>query len=125
LQALVDKGVIERYSQNRGVKHVLSRRYYRMVDKKGAYTRRKGLDRETNKTLLLKHIEENRDSGSQLKDLMQVLPALTMPQMQTLLHELKAEGKIHSKGRTRGALWYPNSAQDTITSEKANKSNTD
>ena len=118
LQSLVEKGVVERFGRGRGVKYILSRRYYKMVDEKGAYTRKKGLDRETNKALLLKHIKDNRGSGSRLKELMQVLPALTMPQVQTLLRELKSGGKIHKVGRTRGALWYPDSETDTITSRK-------
>ena len=118
LQSLVEKGAVERFGRGRGVKYILSRRYYKMVDEKGAYTRKKGLDRETNKALLLKHIKENRDSGSRLKELMQVLPALTMPQVQTLLRELKSEGEIHKVGRTRAALWYPDSETDAITSRK-------
>ncbi|MBA7674927.1 hypothetical protein ES703_83155 [subsurface metagenome] len=118
LQPLVGKGVVERFGRGRGVKYILSRRYYKMVDKKGAYTRKKGLDRETNKALLLKHIKENKDGGSRLKELMQVLPALTMPQVQTLLRELKSEGEIHKAGKTRAALWYPGSEMDAITSRK-------
>ena len=118
LQSLVEKGVVERFGRGRGVKYILSRRYYKMVDEKGAYTRKKGLDRETNKALLLKHIKENRGSGSRLKELMQVLPALTMPQVQTLLRELKSEGEIHKVGSTRAALWYPGSETDAITSRK-------
>lgn len=107
LQALVEKGVIERYGRGRGVKHVLSRRFYRMVDKKGAYTRKKGLDRETNKALLLKHIKDNRKSGSPLRELWQVLPSLSRRQVQGLIRELQSEGKIHKTGSTRAALWYP------------------
>ncbi|MCG7853316.1 MAG: hypothetical protein MIO92_12410, partial [Methanosarcinaceae archaeon] len=108
LQALSEKGVIERYGHGRGVKYILSRIFYKMVDKKGVYTRKKGLDRETNKALLLKHIEENKGDGSRLQDLMQVLPALTKDQVQNLIRELKTEGKICKVGTTRAALWYPN-----------------
>ena len=32
--------------------------FYKMVNEKGDYTRKKGLDRETNKALLLKHINK-------------------------------------------------------------------
>ena len=118
LQSLIEKGVIERFGHGRGVKYILSRRYYKMAGEKGTYTRKKGLDRETNKALLLKHIERNKKSGSRLKELMQVLPALSMPQVQTLLRELKSAGTIHKSGKTRGALWYPGSETDTITSNK-------
>jgi len=107
LQSLVEKGVIERFGRGRGVKYILSHRYYKMVDEKGAYTRKKGLDRETNKALLLKHIKGNRDSGSRLKELMQVLPALSKDQVQKLVAELKKEGKIFKIGATKAALWYP------------------
>ena len=114
LPALLKSGAIERI----GRKYMLSRKYYEFVDRKGVYTRKRGLDRETNKQLLLKHIKENRDSGSRLKELMQVLPALTMPQVQTLLRELKSEGKIYKVGSTRAALWYPGPETDVITSGK-------
>ena len=109
LQSLVEMGIVERFGRGRGMKYVLSRRYYQMTGEKGTYTRKKGLDRETNKALLLKHIRENRKTGSRLKELMQVLPALSMPQVQTLLRELKSEGKIYLVGKTRSALWYPDS----------------
>ena len=93
--------------RGRGVRHVLCRRYYKMTGEKGAYTREKGLDRETNKALLLKHIEENKDTGSRLNELMQVLPALSDNQVKKLIAELKNEGKIYHTGTTRAALWYP------------------
>ena len=90
-----------------------------MVDEKGIYTRKKGLDRETNKALLLKHIKENRDSGCRLKELMQVLPALTTDQVKKLIAELKKEGKIYKIGATRAALWYPEK-KDSIVPIKEN-----
>lgn len=104
----MSKGVIERFGRGRGVKYILSRQYYQMVGSRGVYTRKKGLDRETNKTLLLKHIVENSETGSRLKELRQVLPSLSMPQVQTLLRELKLERKIHKTGATRAALWHAN-----------------
>ena len=61
---------------------------------------------------------ENKKTGSRLKNLMQVLPALTGPQVQTLLRELKSQGKIYKIGQTRGALWYPGSDLNYIASEK-------
>ena len=114
LQSLVEKGVVERFGRGRGVKYILSRRYYKMVDKKGTYTRKKGLDREEKKALLLKHIKENRDSGSRLKELMQVLPALSDNQVKKVIAELKKEGKIYKIGATRAALWYPENKDSIV-----------
>jgi len=103
LPALRELGVIEKV----GRKYILSRRYYKFVGKRGVYTRKRGLDRETNKALLLKHIQDNKAMGSQLHELKEVLPTLTHNQVQTLLREMKREGHIHSLGRTRAGRWYP------------------
>jgi ATP-dependent DNA helicase RecG len=77
------------------------------VGKSGAYTRKRGLDRETNKELLLKHIVTHTQTGSRLQELMQVLPTLSKDQVQKLVKELKLQGAIFNKGTTRSALWYP------------------
>jgi ATP-dependent DNA helicase RecG len=82
------------------------------MGKGGIYTRQKGLDRETNKTLLLRHIKENAASGSGLPELEQVLPALSRFQVQKLIQELRAAGRISlwPPATRRGARWYPSNA---------------
>lgn len=104
---LVDLGVVERVARGR---FILGRRYYAATGKKGVYTRKRGLDRETNKELLLKHIRENAKTGSKMEEFYQVLPALTRGQLQTLLVELRAEASIHKIGNTSAARWYPGEA---------------
>ena len=100
---LAELGVIVRAGKG---KYVLSKRFYALAGKKGAYTRKKGLDRDTNKALLLKHIKGNEKTGTRLEELLQVLPPLTYNQVQTLMRELKSEGAVHVVGKTKGALWY-------------------
>lgn len=107
LAPLVDAGVVERFGKGRASRMILSRRFYAMTGKKGLYTRKKGLDRETNKELLMKHIRENEAEGSRLAELLQVLPGLSKNQVQSLLRELKAHGRARVKGTTRAARWYP------------------
>ncbi|WP_040668213.1 ATP-binding protein [Nitrolancea hollandica] len=104
---LLDLGAIERIGRGRGVRYLLSRRFYTSVGRSGVYTRHRGLDRETNKALLMRHIEVNRTRGSQLGELQEVLPALSRKTIQHLLGELKSEGLIHVIGRTRSARWFP------------------
>ena len=106
---LIEMGILERYSRGRGVRYLFSRRYYNFIGKKGIYTRKRGLDRETNKKLLLKHISEQDSTGSRLQELMQVLPMLSKNQVQTLLRELKKSDLVHRQGTTRGALWFMSS----------------
>jgi len=104
LPRLVDLGAIERAGKG---KYILSQRFYALAGKIGVYTRKKGLDRETNKALLLKHIKRKKKTGTRLEELMQVLPAQTHHQVQSLLRELKKEKMVNVVGKTRGALWYP------------------
>jgi ATP-dependent DNA helicase RecG len=106
LQSLREAGFVESQGRGRGTRYFLSRTFYDTSGQKGVYTRKVGLDRETNKALLLKHIDENRQDGSPLFDLQQVLPFLSRDQVQTLLKELKADHKIHNIGRTKGGRWY-------------------
>jgi len=107
LHRLLEAGAIERKGKGRGVRYHLSRRYYRAIGRPGVYTRKAGLDRETHRQLLLKHIRENASEGSRLSELTQVLPELSCTQVQRLLREMKARGSIHCVGRTNAGRWYP------------------
>lgn len=104
VEYLLEQGIIERVT--RGT-YVLSRRFYDFVGKKGIYTRKKGLDRDQNRALLLKHIRESQNSGSPIGELMQVLPAQSRRQIQLLLKSLERDGEIHMIGTTRSSRWYP------------------
>ena len=117
IERLLDRGIIERMGRGRGARLLLSRQFYRYLGKAGTYTRKRGLDRETNKELLLKHILDNRKEGSPLRELKQVLPSLSRHQVQSLLRGLKSEGRIFRIGTTRAARWYP----ERPTSEIASK----
>jgi ATP-dependent DNA helicase RecG len=101
---LLEIGVIERVARG---KFILGRRYYAAAGKKGVYTRKRGLDRETNKELLLKHIRENATTGSRLDELLQVLPSLSRYQVQSLVRQLQRETKIRVEGVTRAGRWFP------------------
>ena len=111
---LKDRGIVELTSRGRGAKPILSRRFYAFLGKKGVYTRKRGLDRETNKALLLQHIQHFRQEGSRLQDLKQVLPQLTHDQIQKLMRELKDDGKVHMIGTTNSARWFPGPLKDAI-----------
>lgn len=107
ISSLIALGALERPSPK---KLTLSRRYYSFVGKRGEYTRRRGLDRETNKALLRQHIERNAREGSPLGELNQVLPGMKVTQVQNLLRELKRAGVAHPVGKTKAARWYPGPA---------------
>lgn len=103
LKHLVEIGIVEHRGRN---KYVLARGLYEATGKSGVHTRLIGLDRETNKELLLKHIRTKAEKGAPLKELQQVLPGHSSRQIQILLDELRSEGKIVPKGKGKGAAWY-------------------
>jgi ATP-dependent DNA helicase RecG len=104
VEELLELGIIERVKRG---KFVLAKRLYAALGRKGAYTRRKGLDRETNRQLILKHLEGNALTGANMDELMQVLPSLTRNQIYPMLCRLRDEGKAVLRGKTRGGRWYP------------------
>ena len=101
---LLDLGLIEK---QKGRTYMLSRRYYEFVGEKAAYTRKKGLDREHNLALLLKHIEDNKAEGSQLEELCQVLPSLPATTVRSYLRTLHRRDQAHSVGWSHQARWFP------------------
>ena len=96
-------GIIEKAGRN---KFVLARSLYKATGKPGVHTRLTGLDRETNKELIIRHIKENGSKGTPLKELHQVLPGHARSQIQVLLRELRDEGRIYVEGNTSAGKWY-------------------
>ena len=104
LRRLAELGVVETVGRGKGTRYLLSRRFYAMIGQKGTYTRRKGLDDETHKELLLKHLREC-PTGGPLSELHQVLPQLSGRKVQVLLNELRLEGRVVLEGSRRWARW--------------------
>jgi ATP-dependent DNA helicase RecG len=125
VQRLLEHGVIERVGRGRGTRYLLSRRFYRFLGRAGAYTRRRGLDRETNKSLLLRHIADSDATGARFGELQQVLPELSRNQVQGLLRALRDEGRIRVEGQRRWARWLPAPAKRRNESEIAKRSKPD
>lgn len=103
---LVELGVVEAIGKGRGTQYLLSSRFYAAIGQRGTYTKRRGLDREHNKALLLKHLKEQAGDGCPMSELQQVIPAKSQDQLKKLLYELRDEGKVGLKGQRRWAKWY-------------------
>jgi ATP-dependent DNA helicase RecG len=113
LRRLTGVGAVERVGRGRGVRYLLSRRFYLMTGRTGAYTRRRGLDRDTHEELLLKHLRES-PAGCALAELCEVLPELGRRQVQALLEELRREGRATVAGTRRWARWRAAPAQSPV-----------
>ena len=103
LPRLTEMGIIEHIGRKR---YVLARSLYAASGKTGVHTRRIGLDRETNKELLLKHIHKNNNVGTPFNELQQVLPGHNRSRIQVLLREMRDSGKIYCEGKTSDAKWF-------------------
>ena len=103
LNRLIEMGIVEHIGRR---KYVLARSLYAATGKSGVHTRQVGLDRETNKELLLKHIRKNNEAGTPFKELQQVLPGLSRNQIRVLMRELSESGKVYCKGTTSAAKWF-------------------
>jgi ATP-dependent DNA helicase RecG len=106
LARLEEHEVIERVGRGRGTKYILSKRFYEFAGTPAAYTRSRGLDRQTNKELLAQHLRGRGKKGSSFSELSEVLPSLSRDQMKSLLRELKEEKRIRLTGATRNAMWF-------------------
>lgn len=100
---LLEMGLIEKTGRN---KWILSRGLYAAIGKTGTYTRRRGLDHETEKELLLKHLKESGKSGSPIGELLDVLPSRPRSQVRKRLAELRAEGRAVVVGQRALGRWF-------------------
>jgi ATP-dependent DNA helicase RecG len=105
LPRLIDSGAVEMIGRGKGTRYILSQRFYAALGSKGVYTRKRGLDHETNKALLEQHLRRQGELGSPLSELRQVLPALAESAIQSLLGELRSEGRVELRGLRRWAKW--------------------
>jgi len=103
VKRLIDMGIVEHVGRS---KYILSRKLYDATGKSGVHTRLKGLDRETNKALILAHIQNNSENGTPFREFEQVLPSHSRRQIRTLLSQLRKEERIRVEGNTKSARWF-------------------
>ena len=102
---LLEAGAVESQGRGKGQHHFLSRPLYEEMGKPGVHTRRKGLDHETNKALLLQHLSSCRDHCAPIRELEQVLPAQSRSAILRMLKELQERGKVQLIGKGPAQRW--------------------
>lgn len=106
---LIEVGAIETVGKGRSRKYLLARELYSSMGMAGVHTRKKGLDHETKKALLLKHLTAVAPNGSAISELQQVLPADSRSAVSRLLEELRESGEVELQGTRRWARWHKRS----------------
>lgn len=114
LKHLTEMGIVEHIGRSR---YVLSRSLYSAIGKSGVHTRIVGLDRETNKELLLKHMRKKGEEGASFKEFQQVLPNLNRDQITVLLRGLRRENRAYCVGKTSASRWFAGSGLATDVEE--------
>lgn len=103
---LVELGAIESVGRGRGTRYILSQSLYSELGAQGVHTRKRGLDHETNKALIEKHLRKQGTVGAPISELRQVLPALSDSGIKRLLSEMKKEGRVKVESRKRWSRWH-------------------
>lgn len=96
-------GVIEKLGHGRGAQYILAQKYYAHKNELGVHTKLSGLERDTYKELIMKHIKEKkRGTAGQFQ---QAFKDLKPMDISNLLRELKKEGKIVRRGPKNTGFW--------------------
>jgi len=106
LSALEEWGVVERIGRGRGARCLLSQKFYGEIGRAGAYTRRKGLNQEAIKELLLDHVRKRGVEGAQFREFQDGFPNLSRGQLRSILDQLRSAGLLTVSGERRLGRWH-------------------
>ena len=105
----LELGLIEKTGKSSGIRYVLSKHFYEFIDNRGEYTRKKWLNKEEQKMLLLKYLADHKQGtlSEFAKPLGLFEGKLTKRQIRKLTEELKTESKIYFDGKpkTSKGVW--------------------
>lgn len=105
LPNLIEAGAVEFQGRGMGQRCFLSRALYEAMGTPGSHTRHVGLDYETNKELILKHLRSCGSSGAKMSEFEQVLPAQSRRSILRMLNELKSENRVLQKKAGGFSRW--------------------
>lgn len=103
LRRLTEQGIVEKFGRGRGVKYILSKRFYTFLGEKGAYTRMKGLGIEEKKALIIKHLK-NYGKGT-ISEFQDVILSSNREYIKYLLKVLRDEKQIKFEGSKKSGFW--------------------
>ena len=99
---LLNIGLIEKSGYAKGTEYFLSKSYYTHSNKRGAYTKQRGLSDEKYKELILEHI--NNFGKAKIRELEDALK-IKRRRIHRLLGLLRDTGKIKFEGTKKHGVW--------------------
>jgi ATP-dependent DNA helicase RecG len=108
LPDLIETGAVESQGRGKGRRSFLSRALYETMGTPGVHTRQQGLDYETNKALILKHLGSCGESGAKMAELEQVLPAQSRATILRMLRDLQdtEPPPVELLGKSSAQRWF-------------------
>ena len=103
LKNLSEKGIVEHTGHG---KYILKQSLFEATGKQKTHNRLIGEERIKSKELLFEYIKQNGSKGTQLSELLLLLPRLSKDQVQNLLRDLKNEERVKPDGKANKARWY-------------------
>ncbi|NCU39801.1 hypothetical protein EOL99_02840 [Candidatus Falkowbacteria bacterium] len=98
--------IIEKTGVGKGMKYILAKDFYEFIDKKSEYTRKKWLNKEEQKTIILKYLKDHKKG--RVSDFAKLFEEkkLTNQQINRLLKEL-SDKDVYFEGpqRSKSAYW--------------------
>jgi ATP-dependent DNA helicase RecG len=115
IQFFLKNNLIEKTGATRGTYYVLAREFYQFINHKGEYTRKKWLNKDEQKIILLNYLKQYKKGRMRdFRELFKEKP-LKNQQMNRLLKELSKEGVyFEGKRRSRGGYWTINGKGNDI-----------
>ncbi|MHB8279732.1 MAG: RNA-binding domain-containing protein [Candidatus Humimicrobiaceae bacterium] len=105
ISKFIKLNLIEKVGLGRGVRYILSKEYYGFINKKEEYTRRKWIDKNIQKELLLQYFKDHKKG--KISDFMKLFDnKLNRLQIQKLLSELRSSGLVFFDGKPRSQSSY-------------------
>ena len=101
-------GIIEKNGNTRGIKYMLSHRYYLEENKTGVYTRLKGFGRDEKKNMIISHLKKHGKSS--IKDFKSGFADMKSKDVDNLFQELRLDNKIKFTGSNKTGLWEINTS---------------
>lgn len=103
-EKFVNLGIVEKTGRGRGVRYILSRRYYEHTNSKGKYARIVGLPREVRRSIIVEYLKKNHMvKNAELQDAM---PDVTPGEISSILKGMRRDGIIEYVGKSpRWGYW--------------------
>ena len=101
---LADLGIVEKVGRGRGMKYILSRRYYEHANSQGKHARIVGLPRGVKRNIIMEYLKNNHKVTN--ADLQDAMPDATPAEISSLLKGMARDSMIKYEGKSpRWGYW--------------------